>query len=288
MSSASAVVVDRPDVPPPAAADEPDRRARRGLRRLSRTQQRIVVWGLLLVAWQIFGMLAGSFFFASVTDTVAGLVRFIHHGHFPAFLESFRQLLIGFGLSVAVGIPCGVIVGGFRAGDATIGVYVRALFVTSMEALLPFLILLFGSALQFRIVVVFLFAVLYVTMNTAAGVREVDPRYLETARAFGASRLRIARDVVLPAATPYVFAGIRLGWGFAVKGMVIAELWITTGLGKVLRDLGDNRVLDQYFAIALLIVAVGALGSGLIQWLQRAVAPWSSIQRGVRSLGGRS
>lgn len=264
----------------------PRRRGRGRLDSLSPTRQRIVVWGGLLVAWQIFGMISGPFFFASVTDTVGGLVTFVDHGNMGHFFTSFRQLLIGFGLALAVGIPCGVFVGGSQAGDATLGIYVRALFVTSLEALLPFLILLFGSALQFRIVVVFLFAVLYVTINTAAGVRQVDPHYLETARAFGASRLQIARTVVLPSAVPYVFAGIRLGWGFAVKGMVIAELWVTTGLGKVLRNLGENRDLDQYFAIALLIVAVGAAGSALIQRMQRVVAPWSSIHRGVRALGG--
>ena len=75
-------------------------------------------------------------------------------------------------------------------------------------------------------------------------------------------------------ALPYIFAGLRLGFGFAVKGMVIAELWVTTGTGKLLVDLGGSRQLGMYFAMALLIIAVGALGSWLIQLLQRAVAPW--------------
>ena len=65
--------------------------------------------------------------------------------------------------------------------------YVRALFVTSLEALLPFLILVSGSGLQLRVTVVFLFAVLYITMNTAAGVRNVDPGHIETARASDAA-----------------------------------------------------------------------------------------------------
>jgi len=83
---------------------------------------------------------------------------------------------------------------------------------------------------------------------------------------------------------PYVFAGLRLGFGFAVKGMVIAELWVTTGTGKLLVDLGGQRRLDQYFAIALLIVAVGAFGSWVIRRLQRVVAPWAAISKGVRGM----
>ncbi|MCW3014361.1 MAG: binding-protein-dependent transport system inner rane component [Solirubrobacterales bacterium] len=253
---------------------------------MSRTQQRIVVWGGLLVAWQIFGMIAGPFYFASVTETGSGLVQFISNGHLTQLAESLRQLLVGYGLSVLVGVPAGIIIGASLIGEATLGVYVRALFVTSLEAMLPFFILLFGAGLQLRVVVVFLFSVLYITINTAAGVRNIDARYIETARSFGASRLQLARHVIVHGALPYIAAGLRLGWGFAVKGMVIAELWVTTGLGGLLRDLGGTRQLDQYFAITLLIVAVGAIGSWAIERVQLLVAPWSEVQRGVRGFKG--
>jgi ABC-type nitrate/sulfonate/bicarbonate transport system permease component len=269
----------------PGAAEGARPRARRPrLSSLSRRRQRLVVWGGLLIAWQVFGMIVGPFFFASVTDTIRGLVEIVSDGALVTLLKSFEQLLIGYALAVAVGIPAGIYIGSSWVGEATLGVYVRALFVTSLEALLPFLIILVGSSLQFRVVVVFLFAVLYITINTTAGVRDVDRGFLETARSFGASRLEMARKVVLPAAVPFVFSGLRLGWGFAVKGMVIAELWVATGTGKLLIDLGGTRQLDRYFAIALLIVVVGAVGSSLIRLAQRAVAPWAAIAHGVRGL----
>jgi ABC-type nitrate/sulfonate/bicarbonate transport system permease component len=249
---------------------------------MTKLQQRVVVWGSLLVAWQIFGMIAGPFFFASVTDTVAGLFELASNGDLNELLVSFRQLLLGFGLAVVVGIPAGIFIGSSLFGEAALGMYVRALFVTSLEALLPFLIIVAGSGLELRVTVVFLFAVLYITMNTAAGVRDVDPRFIETARSFGCGKLELARKVIVYDALPYIFAGLRLGFGFAVKGMVIAELWVTTGTGKLLVDLGGSRQLGMYFAMALLIIAVGALGSWLIQILQRVVAPWSEIQAGVR------
>lgn len=259
-------------------------RSRPRLSNLSRGRQRLIVWGGLLIAWQVFGMIAGPFFFASVTDTVRGLVELVSDGQLLKLVKSFEQLLIGYALAVAVGIPAGIYIGSSWVGEATLGVYVRALFVTSLEALLPFLIILVGSSLQFRVVVVFLFAVLYITINTTAGVRDVDRGFVETARSFGASRLEMARKVILPASIPFVFSGLRLGWGFAVKGMVIAELWVATGTGKLLIDLGGTRQLDRYFAIALLIVVVGAVGSSLIRLAQRAVAPWAAIAHGVRGL----
>lgn len=259
------------------------RRPRRGLSSLSKTQQRILIWGLLLLAWQIFGMIAGPFFFASFTATVAGFIELASGGQFAAVAKSFEQLLIGYGLAVVVGVPAGIFIGSSMFGEATLGLYVRALFVTSLEALLPFLIILVGAGLELRVTVVFLFAVLYITMNTTAGVRDVEAGLIETARSFGARGLQMARKVVVYAALPYIFAGLRLGFGFAVKGMVIAELWVTTGTGKILVDLGGTRQLDKYFALSLVIIAVGVLGTMALQALQRFIAPWSEVQGGVRA-----
>jgi len=259
-------------------------RQRSWFSRQSKTTQRLVVWGGLLVAWQIFGMLAGPFFFASLTQTVGGFVELAREGDLAPIAKSFEQLFLGYGLAVVVGIPAGIFIGSSLFGEAALGMYVRALFVTSLEALLPFLIIVVGSGLELRVTVVFLFAVLYITMNTAAGVRDVEARYIETARSFGVRGVQLARKVIVHASLPYIFAGLRLGFGFAVKGMVIAELWVTTGTGKLLVDLGGQRQLDKYFAIAIAIVLVGVVGSWLIQWVQKVIAPWSEIQGGVRGL----
>lgn len=263
----------------------PVRRAWRALSGLSKTWQRVVVWGGLILAWQIFGMIVGPFFFASFTDTIRGGYELAAAGNLNPLLDSLRQLLIGFGLAALVGIPAGIFIGWSWVGEATLGLYVRALLVTSLEALLPFLIILAGSELRFRVVVVFLFAVLYITLNTTAGVRDVDRGFIETARSFGASRLQLARKVILVAAIPYVFAGLRLGWGFSVKGMVIAELWVATGTGKILIDLGGQRQLDKYFALALIIVMMGAFGSFVLRALQKRIAPWAAVSAGVRGTG---
>jgi ABC-type nitrate/sulfonate/bicarbonate transport system permease component len=263
------------DVATPVHEDLPPESRRKAFSSLSRGQQRLVVWGGLIIAWQLFGMAVGTFYFASATETVSALFSMMADGTLSPLVTSFRQLLIGFALAVAVGVPAGIFIGSSFFGEAALGMYVRALFVTSLEALLPFLILVAGSGLQLRVTVVFLFAVVYITMNTTAGVRNVDPGHIETARAFGANPLQVAYKVILWDSLPYIFAGLRLGFGFAVKGMVVAELWVTTGTGKLLVDLGGTRQLDKYFAIALLIVAVGALGTWLIRMLQHLVTPWA-------------
>ena len=80
----------------------------------------------------------------------------------------------------------------------------------------------------------------------------------------------------MPAALPYIITGLRLGLGHAVKGMVIAELWVIVDTGKRLIDLGFARKLPEYFALALWIVIFGAVASQLLLILQKRLTPWGS------------
>jgi ABC-type nitrate/sulfonate/bicarbonate transport system permease component len=88
--------------------------------------------------------------------------------------------------------------------------------------------------------------------------------------------------VVLPSMVPFLFAGLRLGFGAALKGMVLAELWVITGTGGLLVQLGGERRLAAYFALGLLVSATGVLGAQLIRRIERLVAPWTAF-RGYRT-----
>jgi NitT/TauT family transport system permease protein len=82
------------------------------------------------------------------------------------------------------------------------------------------------------------------------------------------SRLTAFRKVVVPAAMPYILVGVRLGLAAAVQGMVIAELWVLTGIGEVLKNLAQFRRLSEFFAIVILIVGLALLLSGLIRLIE--------------------
>jgi ABC-type nitrate/sulfonate/bicarbonate transport system permease component len=235
----------------------------------SRWLHRAVVWGGLVGVWYALAVWKGPFFMATPAATVRGLGRLASEGYLPTVATSLRQLSVGFGLAVAFGIPVGLLMGSARAVDDFLAPYVNTLFVTSKEALLPFLITLFGVALEFRVAVVFLFAVFFIIMNTAAGVRGVDAGLLETARAFRVPRRRILTKVVLPASLPYVIAGLRLGLATAIKGMVIAELWVTAGVGLLLKNFGAFRRLDMFFALSIVIIAIGVVSTSLLRLLER-------------------
>jgi ABC-type nitrate/sulfonate/bicarbonate transport system permease component len=248
--------------------------------------QRFVVWGSLVVAWEILGMILGPFFLPRFTQVFISMFGAFASGDMTTLGRSLMQMFLGFGLAAVVGIPVGLLMGASRVVDYVLGIYVNALFVTSMEALLPFIIILVGTEFKFRVAVVFLFAIFFVIINTAAGVRAVDPDLLETAAAFCTPRLTVFRKIILPAALPYVIAGLRLGLGHSVKGMVIAELWVIVDTGKRLVDLGYARKLPEYFALALWIVIFGALSSQLLLILQERLTPWGETS-GVLATGRR-
>ncbi|MGH9135989.1 MAG: ABC transporter permease [Acidimicrobiales bacterium] len=243
--------------------------------------QRAVVWGGLVVAWQIVAAIEGSFFLPSIPDIASGLWTVVRDGDFVGVMTSYRQMLIGFGLAVVVGVPIGIVIGLSAVFRAAFGWIVDVLFVTSLVALLPFLILLAGTDLSFRVVVVFLFAIFYLIMNPAAGVRGVDPGLREMAASFRASRWRMARSVIAPSVLPFILAGMRLGMGQAIQGMIVAELWILAGTGGRLAALGLARELGEFFALAATVVILGVLLIQLLFWLQRRLTPWASELRGV-------
>jgi ABC-type nitrate/sulfonate/bicarbonate transport system permease component len=155
---------------------------------------------------------------------------------------------------------------------------VNTLFVTSKESLLPIIIVAVGIGFWYRTWVVILFAVFFPIINTAAGVRYVDHELRETASAFATRPWRMFTRVYLPASAPFVIAGIRLGFGMAMKAMVIAELWVLRGTGRLLNTFSSSPMrLDLYYALVLLIVAIAVGTNEALKWAERRLRPASRV-----------
>lgn len=237
--------------------------------------QRTVVWGLLLVLWEAFGRQAGPFYFPTVVGTLEGLWSVVSDGSLLTVAHSFGHMFVGFGIAVAVGVPLGLLVGTSRIAEVLLSPYIKALFVTSLAALLPFVILLFGTGFEFRAAVVFLFSIFYIVITPANGVRAIDQGLVEVTRSLGASRGKALVSLVLPGTMPFIIAGLRLGLGQAIQGVIIAEIWVTVGTGRELMTLGLARSLGKFFALAAIVVLVGAALTQLLIWAQRRFTPWA-------------
>ena len=163
-----------------------------------------------------------------------------------------RRLFPGRDLGVIVGL----LMGRFREVEHFLDLYINALMSAPMTAFVPVLILWFGLGVESRIAVVFLFAFFVIVINTMTGVKQVDRTFLEMARSFGAKETEIFFKIILPAAMPAIMAGVRLGMGRAVKGMVTAEMLLTlTGIGAMIMQYGSAFATDALFAVILTILS---------------------------------
>jgi ABC-type nitrate/sulfonate/bicarbonate transport system permease component len=249
--------------------------------------QRALTWGALLVLWEWFARSVGPFFFPSLGSVVEGYSLVLTDGSLLLVAQSFQQMFVGFGLAVLIGVPLGLLIGTFRTVEWLVGPYVNILFVTSLAAVLPFLILVFGTGFEFRVATVFLFSIFYIIINPANGVRSIDRGVVEMARSFNANPLKQFVAITFPGALPFIVAGLRLGLGQAIQGMIIAELWVTLGTGRKLVTLGLDRDLGEFFALASVVVVVGTLLTQLLLVVQKRLSPWSVDPAGG-STGGKS
>ncbi|GAB2460641.1 ABC transporter permease subunit [Nocardioides hungaricus] len=229
---------------------------------------RVLAYSSILVVWQVTAMIRGPFYLPTIPEVLAAMPRLVSEGYVGTLAISLEQLIYGFGLSLLVAIPLGALMGASKAADAVLTPFVNALYVTSKESLLPLLIIIFGAGMGYLVAVVVFFAVFFPIMNTAAGVRYVEGSVTEISKAFCTGRWRTFTRIYLPAAAPFVIAGVRLGLGMAIKGMVIAEIWISIGTGYLLRQFGGLRELDLYFALAILIVAVALLADKMLHLVE--------------------
>jgi ABC-type nitrate/sulfonate/bicarbonate transport system permease component len=262
---------DRPQAPGPGAGERLP-----AWRRLLRNKWvlRAIFYGAILVAWQVTAVVKGEFFLPTIPQTIRGFGELFTEGYATELLGTLRQLVVGFLIALVVAIPVGVLMGRFRFVEDVLAPYVNTLFVTPKQALLPVIIVAVGIGFWYRTWVVILFAVFFPIINTAAGVRYVDRELRETARAFETSRWRMFTRIYLPASAPFVIAGIRLGFGMAMKGMVIAELWIFAGAGNLLETFSRSPLrLDLYYPLVLLIIAFAVVVNELLKMAERRLRP---------------
>ena len=224
---------------------------------------RLLFFVALLAAWEALFRLRlwPSYVFPSMLSVGESLRLGLADGSYPlAIAVSLRRILMGYGLSLVIGIPLGLLLGRIKFVQDTVGTMVLGLQALPSICWLPLALLWFGLSERAILFVVVMGAVLSVTLSTADGVRNTPPLYLRAARTMGAQGLTLYTRVILPAALPAIISGMKLGWSFAWRSLMAGELlYVSLGLGQLLtmgRELND---MSQVIAVMLVIVAIGLL-----------------------------
>jgi NitT/TauT family transport system permease protein len=235
---------------------------------------------LVLLLWQILGPLVNPIFFSYPSKIAVAFVSLTLSGELLYYLlQSLQVLFYGLSIAIVVGIPLAVLMARVRPVDWALDLPINALYATPMVALVPILVLWFGIYMKAKILVVFLFSVFPILINTYQGVRECDRNMLEVARSFRSSEWQMWKDVLLPFALPYIAAGIRLAIGRGLVGMVIAEFYTTiSGLGFMITRYANIFEMDKTFVPVILLMFLGVTLTAGLKWVERRIAPWNRAE----------
>jgi len=224
---------------------------------------KLVFFAGLLLLWEALVRLHlwPSYVFPSPITVGGSLLKGILDGVIPlAILTSLRRLLLAYAISLVIGIPLGLLLGRSPLLQETLGTLVLGLQALPSICWLPLALLWFGLSETAIVFVVIMGAVLSITLSTADGVRNTPPLYLRAARTMGARGWRLYTGVILPSALPAILSGMKLGWSFAWRSLMAAELiYITTGLGQVLALGRELNNMARVLAVMLVIIGIGLL-----------------------------
>jgi len=235
----------------------------------------------ILIVWEITAPFINPIFFTSPSKIAVAFYETTASGELPYFLaQSLEVMVYGLVSAIVVGIPLGVAMARIRWLDWALDLPINALYATPLVAVVPLLVLWFGIYLKAKIIVVFLFAVFPILINTYQGVRECDKGMIEVAQSFRSSEWGMWRDVLLPFAVPYIIAGLRLAIGRGLIGMIIAEFYTTiSGLGFMITKYANVFAMDKTFVPVIVLMVLGVSLTTLLKWVGRRIAPWSAANR---------
>lgn len=245
---------------------------RRSRAALIRTLSVIFVFGL----WEIVGTQVSPLFMPRPSAIARAAVTMIASGELETGLaSSLETLLLAFVIAAVTGILFGLLIGRYRTVEAATDWLVNALYATPLVAIIPLVILWFGLGTAAKLFIVTLLAIFPILINTITGVRNVPAPLIDVGNAFAASEREIFIKIILPSALPYMMAGLRLGIGRAIIGMVVAEFFTAiTGLGALIVKYGNQYDTASMFVPIFVLML---LGVGLTAALRRAeewIAPW--------------
>ena len=195
----------------------------------------------------------------------------------PHFLTTLYELFVGFAIGGSIGFILAAVITQFPFVEKVVTPYILLLVTTPMLALVPLLILRFGFGSEPRIIAVALASGPMVMINSATGFRRVDLAKIALARSFGASTLQIFTKIRIPMAMPMIIVGLMVGSIFGLLTTVGAEMvGGAEGLGNRLTYYSSLIRMPQFFAIILILAAIGISIYVFFFWLGKKWASWEA------------
>jgi ABC-type nitrate/sulfonate/bicarbonate transport system permease component len=192
-----------------------------------------------------------------------------------ALSGSLTQLAFGFGLSLLIAVPLGMVIGRSVTLTRMFEPLIIALYAIPPVAFVPFLIIWFGLFVEARVALVFLMSFFDILVIVMAGARDVRRPFIDVGCSFGASYGQRFRLIILPALLPFFFAALRVGSARAINGMITAELFFAAvNLGAIMKRASQNFDSATALSVVLLICFIGLIAQSAITTLEGRVLHW--------------
>lgn len=238
---------------------------------------------VILLLWQWYASGVSVALFATPTAVARSIVEltFVENEILMPVLESLFTMVVGLILVVLIGIPVGIVMGRSRIAQWALDPYVTFLYVLPSISFIPLLVVWLGFGFQLRIVLVIISGVFPMIINTLAGVRNVDPELIDTGRSFTATERQLVRTIILPAALPYMFAGLRIAFASAWVGVIVAEMTASlSGVGGLILIFAHRFQTANMFVPIVFIMIVGVSIQGVFNVAQRRMTVWQTDTAG--------
>jgi NitT/TauT family transport system permease protein len=177
------------------------------------------------------------------------------------FFVTFGEILLSFFFAVLAGFPIGILLWRFKSLARILNPYLVSYYAIPVFALYPLIVRFFGAGISSITLMGWLFAIVAIIINTATGFEEIDRRiYPKVGKSLRLSRLRIFFWIYFPAASPYIFTGLKLGFIYSIIGVIASEFILSTkGLGHLVRFSYSAFETEIMYAAMLLIVIIAVL-----------------------------
>jgi sulfonate transport system permease protein len=241
-----------------------------------RLKVRLLSLLVVLAVWEFYGRRVNPILFTYPTAIARAFLELAGSGELQSYMkESLLVLLYASVASVIVGVLIGVVMGRSLMVEWATDIYINALYSMPMVAMVPLIVLWFGFRVPAKVIIVFLFMVFPVLLNTYQGVKDVDRNLQEVARSFCSSERQLWYHLIIPSAIPFIIVGVRLAIGRGLVGMIIAEFYTSvTGLGYMIVRYANALETDKLFVPIVVVMVLGVGLMSFAKWVEGRIAPW--------------
>lgn len=235
----------------------------------------------VLVGWELLARFVVPPQFLPPPSAIAwAFISTTQSGELPRQLfQTASVLLVGFGSAVVTGLAIGIITGMYPAIRRLSDPYVNAFAAMPTVTLVPLVIIWLGLGFQAKAFLTWLVSIFPVIINAQTGVINIPNAFIETARAFGCSKWEIFRRVTVYAALPFFVAGVRVGLGRALVGVVVAEMFTAlSGLGSMIVIYGNTFRTAELFVPIVVLAILSIVITNLIHRIEARIRPWRTLQ----------